>query len=96
MLCCHKIKVLMGYTQEKEWYVIMIANDLIPCECHPMKWFSLKVPFSLEEWIKQWKQCQDVLFQNKNVNIVWKTNPETIYKMLVKSKSMKVVRGEIT
>lgn len=94
MTCCKKLKTYIGYTQENDWYIVMMTNDLFPCECHKKKWFSLKPPFSLQEWLQQWKQCEDFFFQNKK--IVWKTmDPLQLYSYLILNKQHMVLYGEI-
>lgn len=93
-MCSKKVKAYIGYTQEQEWYVILITYDLIQCECKQEKgWFSLQPPFSLEKWLQSWKKCENYVFQNKK--IVWKTTPTELYKVLLKNKNSKYIDGNI-
>jgi hypothetical protein len=92
MTCCQNIKAHVGYTQNEEWYVVMVSDDHIVCECHSHQAsFYMKPPFSLEQWHHQWKQCQEQFFHRQDVLVEWEPHGPDVFA----NKTSKVVRGKV-
>ena len=92
MCCCQNIKAHVGYTQEHEWYVAMVSNDRIVCECHSQSAdFHMKPPFSLEQWQERWKQCEEKFFHGQNVLVEWEQH---VWDVL-STKTSKLMKGKV-
>lgn len=90
--CCRYVKAYVGFTQNGEWYVVMVSNDMIICECHPCTEFILKPPFSVETWKNHWKECETKFLKDRtDVSIKWDTDIEGLGYV----KSFQKVFGEI-
>jgi len=89
MSCCQNIKAYVGFTQDHEWYVVMVANEKIACECHPIVSFCLKPPFSLERWKQAWDSCLGKFFHDPTVQVAWQTD----LSALLWDKTHKIVIG---
>jgi hypothetical protein len=92
MSCCRKIKAHVGYTQDEEWYVVMVSHDRIVCECHSHQaGFHIRSPFSLEQWQHQWEQCEEKFFHGQNIHVEWEQH---VLDVLL-DKTSKVVKGTV-
>ena len=92
MSCCQNIKAHVGYTQNEEWYVVMVSNDRIVCECHSHPTgFHMKSPFSLEHWQHQWQQCQEQFFHGQNIHVEWEQHVSDV----LFNKTSKIVKGKV-
>lgn len=92
MSCCRNIKAHVGYTQNEEWYAVMVSNDRIVCECHSRPiGFRMKSLFSLEQWQHQWEQCQKQFFHGLNIKVEWEQHVSDV----LLDKTSKVVKGNV-
>lgn len=91
MNCCQNIIAHVGYAQNDEWHVVMISQEHILCECHSRQsTFSMKSPFTWEEWKKQWRQCEQ-RFLGCNKKVRWDFEVDQI----VQDKTYKIVKGNV-
>lgn len=92
MSCCQNIKAYVGYTQNQEWYVVMVSNERIVCECHSQHSdFYMRPPFSLEQWQQRWKQCQQQFFHGQKMEVKWE---QDISHVLL-NKVFTTAKGEV-
>ena len=92
MSCCQNIKAHVGYTQNQEWFVVMTPDDHIVCECHSQyTGFHMTTPFSLQQWLHQWEQCQEHFFHHQDVYVEW----EQYVPDVLLSKTSKAIRGKV-
>ena len=92
MSCCKNIKAYVGYTQEQEWYVVMVSNERIMCECHSQHTgFHMKPPFSLEQWHEAWKKCQEQFFHGQNIHVEWEQNHADV----LSNKTFAIIKGKV-
>lgn len=90
MNCCQRIKAYIGYTQDEEWYVVMISNETISCECHHLIEFRVKQPLTTEEWVQQWQQGEQAFFLNNEIKVEW----EYDISNLIQNKNCKKIIGK--